>query len=165
MTTTVELPYDPEKHSRARVLASYVSPLVAFGLELVTVEHGCVLANNPIEAGSDKAMARYRSWWNWMARRSKAKPRSARWFGTRGLCVGLGSNAYAGRPNDEVRFIAPPGWSWPEQRGTGHLSSTGHAAPRLSRAPSPCDSMCDHATLRNGRNQTPPARVDDAVPR
>ena len=81
MTTTVELPYDPEKHSRARVLASYVSPLVAFGLELVTVEHGCVLANNPIEAGSDKAMARYRSWWNWMARRSKAKPRSARWLG------------------------------------------------------------------------------------
>jgi hypothetical protein len=38
---------------------------------------------------------------------------------TRGLCVGLGSNAYAGRPNDEVRFIAPPGWSWPEQPGTG----------------------------------------------
>jgi hypothetical protein len=81
MTTTVELPYDPERHSRARVLASYVSPLVAFGLELVTVEHGCVLANNPIEAGSEKAMARYRSWWNWMARRSKAKPRSARWLG------------------------------------------------------------------------------------
>jgi hypothetical protein len=26
-------------------------------------------------------MARYRSWWNWMARRSKAKPRSARWLG------------------------------------------------------------------------------------
>jgi hypothetical protein len=37
--------------------------------------------------------------------------------GTRGLCVGLGSNAYAGRPNDEVRFIAPSGWSWPERQG------------------------------------------------
>jgi 2-polyprenyl-3-methyl-5-hydroxy-6-metoxy-1,4-benzoquinol methylase len=81
MTTTVELPYDPEKHSRARVLASYVSPLVALGLELVAVEHGCVLANNPIEAGSNKAMTRYRSWWTWIARRSKAKPRSARWLG------------------------------------------------------------------------------------
>jgi 2-polyprenyl-3-methyl-5-hydroxy-6-metoxy-1,4-benzoquinol methylase len=81
MTTTVELPYNPEKHSRARVLASYVSPLVAFGLELVAVEHGCVLANNPIEAGSSKALARYRSWWTWIARRSKAKPRSARWLG------------------------------------------------------------------------------------
>ena len=81
ITTTAELPYDPEKHSRARVMASYVSPLVALGLELVAVEHGCVLANNPIEAGSNKAMARYRSWWSWIARRSKAKPRSARWLG------------------------------------------------------------------------------------
>jgi 2-polyprenyl-3-methyl-5-hydroxy-6-metoxy-1,4-benzoquinol methylase len=80
-TTTVELPYHPNKHSRARVLASYVSPLIALGLELVAVEHGCVLANNPIEAGSKKAMARYRSWWNWIARRSKVKPRSARWLG------------------------------------------------------------------------------------
>jgi hypothetical protein len=81
MTTTVELPYDPEKHSRARVLASYVSLLVALGLELVAVEHGCVVASNPIEAGSNKAMARYQSWWNWIARRSKAQPRSA-------LCLG-----------------------------------------------------------------------------
>jgi hypothetical protein len=31
--------------------------------------------------------------------------------GTFGLRIGLGGNAYTGRPDDEVRAIAPPRWS------------------------------------------------------
>ena len=80
MTTTVELPYDPEKHSRARVLVSYVSPLVAFGLELVTVEHGCVFANNPTR------LARTRRWpdighggTGWRDDRKPSRARRAGW--------------------------------------------------------------------------------------
>jgi SAM-dependent methyltransferase len=81
MTAEHQAPFDAEKHSRARLLAGYVEPLRACGLELVAAEHGCVLANNPIEAGSPRAMQRYRSWWQWVAKRSKANPASARWMG------------------------------------------------------------------------------------
>jgi hypothetical protein len=31
--------------------------------------------------------------------------------GPLGLCIGLGGNAHVGRPDDEVRPIAPPRWS------------------------------------------------------
>jgi len=31
--------------------------------------------------------------------------------GTRGLRSGLGGNAHVGRPDDEIRSIAPPRWS------------------------------------------------------
>jgi SAM-dependent methyltransferase len=77
----LERPYDPNRHSRARALATYADPLIAAGLELVAVEAATVLANNPIEAGSPRAMARLQSWWRWVAGRSKANPRSARWIG------------------------------------------------------------------------------------
>jgi 2-polyprenyl-3-methyl-5-hydroxy-6-metoxy-1,4-benzoquinol methylase len=80
-SVTQHAPYDPDKHSRARVLATYAEPLQAAGLELVAVEHGTVLANNPIEAGSPKTMARYRRWWTWVTTRTKANPSSARWIG------------------------------------------------------------------------------------
>jgi 2-polyprenyl-3-methyl-5-hydroxy-6-metoxy-1,4-benzoquinol methylase len=109
MATAVEWPYDPQKHSRARVLASYVSPLVALGLELVAVEHGCVLANNPIEAGSNKAMARYRSWWNWIARRSKARPRSARWLGPVVYVVDWVAMRTSAAPTTKFALLRRPG--------------------------------------------------------
>jgi hypothetical protein len=81
LTTNSHAPYDPEKHSRARIASTYFDPLVRAGLIRVAVTHGCVLANNPIEAGSPAAMARYRSWWRWVAGTSKTKPSSARWLG------------------------------------------------------------------------------------
>ena len=105
LTTTVELPYDPEKHSRARVLASYISPLVALGLELVAVEHGCVLANNPIELDRTRRWP-ISSWWTWIARRSKAKP--PRRAGGTFVYVWLGGNAHAAAPR-RVALLRRPG--------------------------------------------------------
>jgi len=77
----LERPYDPNKHSRARALATYADPLIAAGLELVAVEGATVLANNPIEAGSPRTMSRLQSWWRWVAGHSKSNPKSARWIG------------------------------------------------------------------------------------
>jgi glycosyltransferase involved in cell wall biosynthesis/SAM-dependent methyltransferase len=76
-----ELPFDPTKHSRARALQRYRGPLEVAGLQLVDLRAGTVLANNPIEAGSPEAFARYTWWWRLVARRTKANPRSARWIG------------------------------------------------------------------------------------
>jgi SAM-dependent methyltransferase len=76
-----ELPFDPTRHSRARPLERYRGPLEAAGLRLVDLRAGTVLANNPIEAGSPAAFARYTRWWRSVARRTKANPRSARWIG------------------------------------------------------------------------------------
>jgi 2-polyprenyl-3-methyl-5-hydroxy-6-metoxy-1,4-benzoquinol methylase len=79
--TTVLPPYDPERHSRARHLATYRDPLVAAGLELVEVAAATVLANNPIEAGSPAAYSRYVRWWKFVGGRTKRNPRSSRWIG------------------------------------------------------------------------------------
>jgi SAM-dependent methyltransferase len=76
-----ELPFDPTRHSRARPLERYRGPLEVAGLRLVDLRAGTVLANNPIEAGSPAAFARYTRWWRSVARRTKANPRSARWIG------------------------------------------------------------------------------------
>jgi len=76
-----ERPYDPEKHSRARALAAYRGPLEAAGLSLEALEGATALGNNPIEANSASAYRRYGSWWRFVARRSKANPRSAVWLG------------------------------------------------------------------------------------
>ena len=76
-----ERPYDPEKHSRARLLETYADPLRAAGLELVAVKAGTVLANNPIEAGSPAWMSRFQTWWKFVAGRSKRNPASGRWLG------------------------------------------------------------------------------------
>jgi len=80
-TAGAHAPYDPDKHSRARVLGTYAEPLTAAGLEAVAIEHGTVLANNPIKAGSADAMARYRRWWTWVTGHTKTNPESARWIG------------------------------------------------------------------------------------
>lgn len=79
--TTVLPPYDPERHSRVRHLASYRDPLVVAGLQLVDVAAATVLANNPIEAGSPTGYARYVRWWKFVAGRTKRNPRSSRWIG------------------------------------------------------------------------------------
>lgn len=76
-----ERPYDPDRHSRARTLAAYREPLEAAGLDLVALEAATVLGNNPIEAGSPAAMARFTRWWRFVARRSKEDPGSAAWLG------------------------------------------------------------------------------------
>ena len=76
-----EHPYDPEKHSRARVLAAYREPLEAAGLRLEALEAATVLGNNPIEAGSTTAMRRFGWWWRFVAKRSKEGPASVAWIG------------------------------------------------------------------------------------
>ena len=76
-----ETPYNPDKHSRARSLATYAAQLQAAGLELVALEAATVLANNPIEAGSDAWRSRFGTWWKFVAGRSKRDPASARWLG------------------------------------------------------------------------------------
>ena len=75
-----QAPFNPAKHSRARVLASYVDPLDQLGLELVGVEATTVLAANPLEASSPKRERRYRQWWSLVAK-SRTKPSMARWLG------------------------------------------------------------------------------------
>ena len=77
----LETPYNPDRHSRARSLATYASPLAEAGLELVAVDAATVLANNPIEASSPAWMGRFQGWWKFVAGRSKRNPASSRWLG------------------------------------------------------------------------------------
>ena len=74
-------PHDPAAWSRARPFAAYREPLEASGLAFVDLGPATVLANNPIEAGSPRAFARYQRLWRSVARRTKRNPRSARWIG------------------------------------------------------------------------------------
>jgi SAM-dependent methyltransferase len=76
-----EPPYDPEKHSRARVLRSYTDPLVErLGLELEAIAPATALAANPLEAGRSFKLAHYRRWWR-IVQRTRRKPSSVRWVG------------------------------------------------------------------------------------
>lgn len=70
---TEEPAYDPDATSRARVLRSYVDPLAAQGLELVTVEATTVLAANPLEARSPRRLKTYNQWWAKVSR-SRERP-------------------------------------------------------------------------------------------
>ncbi|MCW2854249.1 MAG: methyltransferase domain protein [Nocardioides sp.] len=79
-------PYDPAKHSRARVLRSYVGPLRQHGLELVALEATTVLAANPLEARSPRRLRMYERWWR-LVRSTRARP----W-----LLKGLGPAMYVG---------------------------------------------------------------------
>ena len=101
-------PYNPEKHSRARHFDDYRKPLEAAGLELVEVRAATVLANNPIEAGSPKAFARYARWWTFVAGRSKRDPGSARWLGP--LVAGADRLALLSRaaPSSKLAFFRRP---------------------------------------------------------
>jgi SAM-dependent methyltransferase len=96
-------PYDPDKHSRARPLALYRDPLEAAGLELVEICAATVLANNPIEAGSPEAEARYRRWWTFVAGRSKRDPASSRWLGP--LVSGLDRLALLSRAAPSSKLV------------------------------------------------------------
>ena len=76
-----ERPHDPASHSRARAIERYRVPLEAAGLRLVDLRPATVLANNPIEAVSAGAFARYGRWWRFVARWSKRGAGHARWLG------------------------------------------------------------------------------------
>jgi SAM-dependent methyltransferase len=73
-------PYDPEKHSRARLLRSYQGPLEDLGLELEAIEPATVLAANPLERGRRIKLTHYRRWWR-LVQRTKEKPRAVTWVG------------------------------------------------------------------------------------
>jgi SAM-dependent methyltransferase len=76
-----EPPYDPEKHSRARLLRSYRDPLEGrLGMKLEAVEPATALAANPLEAGRRIRLAHYRRWWR-IVQRTKQKPGAVRWVG------------------------------------------------------------------------------------
>ncbi len=74
-------PFVATAASRARPVDAYAGPLLAAGLEQIELAAAMVLANNPIEAGSPAALARYRRVWGWVASRTKRNPGSARWIG------------------------------------------------------------------------------------
>jgi SAM-dependent methyltransferase len=78
---TYAKPYDPAATSRARPIEAYEGPLAESGLERVHVGPAVVLANNPIEAGSQRALRRFRRLWNWIAGRVRRRPGSVRWLG------------------------------------------------------------------------------------
>jgi SAM-dependent methyltransferase len=80
-------PPSPSQTSRARTLDAYQTPLIDAGLEMIDLRGAVAMANNPIEAGSKAAHDRYLRWWRWVAKRSKASPRSLRWIGP--LMLGL----------------------------------------------------------------------------
>lgn len=75
-----QAPYNPAKHSRARLLRSYRRPLRKLGLELVAVEPTTVLAANPLEASSKKKLGRYQSWWR-LVSKSRERQGAVRWVG------------------------------------------------------------------------------------
>jgi SAM-dependent methyltransferase len=104
-----EQPFDPTRHSRARALERYRGPLEAAGLRLVHLRAGTVLANNPIEAGSPAAFARYTRWWRSVARRTKADPDSARWIGPLLLVADrLAMTTHAAPTTKFALFSRPP---------------------------------------------------------
>jgi SAM-dependent methyltransferase len=76
-----EAPYDPEKHSRARLLSSYQVPLEGrLSMQLEALEPATVLAANPLERGRRIKLAHYRRWWR-LVKRTKEKPGATRWVG------------------------------------------------------------------------------------
>lgn len=75
-----QAPFNPSHSSRARVKRSYVDPLRAAGLELVTIEATTVLAANPLEGGSPRRRAFYGRWWAQVAK-SRKHPNQARLIG------------------------------------------------------------------------------------
>jgi SAM-dependent methyltransferase len=105
---TFSRPFDPAMTSRARPLDAYAAPLQAAGLDLVALEAATVLGNNPIEAGSPAAFHRYQRVWRWVARRTKAKPATARWIGpllSAGDRLALRTGA---APSSKIAFFKRP---------------------------------------------------------
>ncbi len=104
-----ERPYDPGLHSRARPAARYREPLEAAGLVLVGLRAGTVLANNPMEAGSQRAYERYLRWWRWVASESKANPGSARWLGPLVMALDRVALATGAAPSTKLALFRRPG--------------------------------------------------------
>lgn len=76
-----EAAYDPEKHSRARLLRSYQEPLESkYGLVLEAVAPATVLAANPLERGRRIKLPHYQRWWR-LVQRTRERPGAVRWVG------------------------------------------------------------------------------------
>jgi SAM-dependent methyltransferase len=109
-----ERPRTPEQSSRARPLAAYREPLVAAGLELVDIRGAVALANNPMEAGSPRAFARYNRWWKWVVRRAKRRPGRAWWLGPLVVTADRLAVAAGAAPSSKIAlFRRPPVTSVP----------------------------------------------------
>jgi len=99
----------PEQHSRARPLAAYREPLLAAGLELITLQGAVAVANNPIEAKSAAAYRRYQKWWSWVARTSKTEPNRIRRLGTLLLILDRAAALLAGAaPSSKILLLRRP---------------------------------------------------------
>jgi SAM-dependent methyltransferase len=101
---TYERPCTPEQASRARPLAAYRDPLAAAGLELVEILGAVALANNPIEAASRTAYARYERWWEWLRLRAR-KGRITPWIGPVLLAGDRAALAFGQAPSSKVALF------------------------------------------------------------
>jgi teichuronic acid biosynthesis glycosyltransferase TuaC len=105
---TYERPVNAKLASRARPLAAYRDPLLAAGLELVTLRAAVAMANNPIEARSPGAYRRYQRWWRWVARTSKAKPESTRLLGPLMLALDRVALLAGAAPSSKILLLRRP---------------------------------------------------------
>jgi hypothetical protein len=79
-------------------------------MERVNVGPAVVLANNPIEAGSQAALRRYRRSWHWFAGRARRNPRSSRWLGPLLLIGDRVAMASGAAPSSKLAiYRRPPG--------------------------------------------------------
>jgi len=121
-----ERPHDPRRHSRARTLDRYRRPLEAAGLVLVAVRPATVFANNPIEASSAAALRRFQRCWSFVAHRSKAEPRTARWLGPVVLLADRLGMATGQAPTTKFALFARPAG---DEGDAGHLRVDGSTTP------------------------------------
>jgi glycogen synthase len=98
----------PEQHSRARPLAAYGDPLLAAGLELITLRGAVALANNPIEARSPAAYRRYQRWWAWVARTAKTEPNRIRRLGTLIVILDRAALLAGAAPSSKILLLRRP---------------------------------------------------------
>jgi 2-polyprenyl-3-methyl-5-hydroxy-6-metoxy-1,4-benzoquinol methylase len=101
--------HDPAHASRARPLAQYRVPFETAGLELVAVAPATVLANNPIEASSAAALARYRRWWRFVVQRTKSRPENARWVGPIVSALDRVAMRTGAAPTSKIALFRRPG--------------------------------------------------------
>src|SRR5512139_1807950 len=103
-----EKPFDPRRHSRARRLAAYVDPLVAAGLELVTVEGAVATSNNPIEGRWAAEHKAYQRWWRWVARTAKENPRRIPRVGAAMLALDRAALLTGAAPSSKFLLLRRP---------------------------------------------------------
>jgi SAM-dependent methyltransferase len=103
-----ERPYDLRQHSRARRTAAYVDPLLANGLELVTVQGAVAAANNPIEARSSVEYRTFQRWWRWVSRTAKSKPGRIRGVGLAMLALDRAALLTGAAPSSKFLLLRRP---------------------------------------------------------